>query len=128
MSPFIRLRAHGADAPPSSETSDPAPAGRSNAPRVFAYTIRAVAEPETVPRLITPFSKRGLVPRRFSSRAGLEPGWLSVWVEAELPSRKAAESIASALRASLCVDAVLVEESQVLTRREHRSFGAFAAG
>jgi hypothetical protein len=137
MSPFIRLRASGAAAPstdhslpqaPDPVSEAPALPARPNAPRLFAFTIRAIAEAETLPRLLTPFSKRGLVPKRFSSRAGLEPGWMSIWVEAELPSRKAAESIASSLRGSLSVDAVLVEETQRLTRHETRSFGAFAAG
>ncbi len=87
-----------------------------------------------MPRLISPFAKRGLVPKRFSARAGsasdsfADRGWLTVWVETELPDAKAADSIANNLRGILCVDAVLLEETQRLPRKRERAFGAFAAG
>ena len=81
-----------------------------------------------MPRLISPFAKRGVVPKRFSARAGSERGWLTVWVETELPDAKAADSIAGNLRGILCVDAVLLEETRRLPRKCERTFGAFAAG
>jgi len=85
-----------------------------------------------VPRLISPFAKRGLVPTRFSVRAGSDTGsngrWLTVWVEAALRDTRAADSIANNLRGILCVDAVLLEEMHQLPRRRERTFGAFAAG
>lgn len=132
MSPFLNFAAPSSkDAEPSSGPSEPSQLQqpvRPNAPRVFAFTIRASAEPETVPRLISPFAKRGVVPKRFSARAGSERGWLTVWVETELPDAKAADSIAGNLRGILCVDAVLLEETRRLPRKCERTFGAFAAG
>lgn len=140
MSPFLNFAAPSSkDAEPSSGPSEPSqpqqpasPPARPNAPRVFAFTIRAAAEPETVPRLISPFAKRGLVPKRFSARADADNagngGWLTVWVETELPDARAADSIAGNLRGILCVDAVLLEEMHRLPRKRERTFGAFAAG
>ena len=136
MSPFLNFAAPSSkDAEPSSGPSEPSqrqqPAqqpARPNAPRVFAFTIRAAAEAETVPRLISPFAKRGLVPKRFSARAGNERGWLTVWIETELPDARTANSIAGNLRGILCVDAVLLEEAQRLPRKRERTFGAFAVG
>ncbi len=98
--------------------------------RRFAFTIRAAAEPETVPRVISPFAKRGLVPHRFSVRAGQEAGWLTVWAEIELPDSESADSIANTLRALMTVDAVLIEETNLPVKRRApvRGFGAFAAG
>ncbi len=81
-----------------------------------------------MPRLISPFSKRGLVPSRFSARAASDPGWMTVWAEAELPDQHAADGIATNLRSILCVDAVLLEETKRMPRQTERSFGAFAAG
>ncbi|MEO0962631.1 MAG: hypothetical protein AAFY01_09425 [Pseudomonadota bacterium] len=129
MSPFLNIAVPAFnDAEPSEPSEPPQQRARSNQPRLFAFTIRAAAEPETVPRLISPFAKRGLVPKRFSARAGTEPGWLTVWVEAELPDDASANSIAGNLRGILCVDAVLLEETRRLPRRRERTFGAFAAG
>lgn len=129
MSPFLKTAAPSSkDAEPPSGPAEPSHPARPNAPRVFAFTIRAAAEPETVPRLISPFAKRGLVPRRFSARAGTHRGWLTVWVETELPDAKAADSIANNLRGILCVDAVLLEETQRVPRKREHTFGAFAAG
>lgn len=104
------------------------PSPPPNRPRIFAFTIRASAEPETVPRLISPFAKRGMVPRRFSARAGQDPGWMTVWVEADLPDTPTAQALAETLRGVLCVDAVLMEETRTLPKRRARAFGAFAAG
>jgi|GEM_PF-6217418 len=135
MPPFSSQIAPASDADASQPARESAPrpaaagsATRPNAPRVFAFTIRAAAEPETVPRLISPFAKRGLVPKRFSARLGAEPNWVTVWVETELPDQQAAEGIAANLRGILCVDAVLLEETRRLPRRRERVFGAFAAG
>lgn len=105
----------------------PAPDGAARL-RVFAFTIRASAEAQTLPRLLAPFAKRGVVPRRFSARSGQAPGWLSIWVEADLHDAQTAQALAGQLRAVTLVDAVVLEE--VLPAHTHpaRAFGAFAAG
>lgn len=140
MSPFTRLAASASSSNiQPSLSAAPSAAGASGASgisvdvghrplRRFAFTIRAAAEAETVPRLISPFAKRGIVPLRFSSRSGHEQGWLSVWVEVELGDAAAADIIASGLRTIMCVDAVLVEETRQVLPRHERTFGAFAAG
>lgn len=131
MSPFLSLARRSADpswsraAQPLQPVSAPTPCRGLS---VFAFTVRAVSEPETVPRIISPFSKRGIVPRRFSVRREANPAWLTVWAEVDMPDVGAADIIAGNLRSILGVDAVLLEEVRQRPRKFARSFGAFAAG
>jgi hypothetical protein len=78
-----------------------------DAARLRRFTVLGAAEPGLLPRLIEPFAKRGLVPRRFE--AAEEAGSLRVSVTAELDADTAA-LIAATLRATVGVAAVLAQQ------------------
>ncbi|GIK81508.1 MAG: hypothetical protein BroJett024_26130 [Alphaproteobacteria bacterium] len=78
-----------------------------DAPRLRRFTVLGAAEPGLLSRLIEPFAKRGLVPRRVVAEA--EEGALRVSLAAELDAATAA-LIAAGLRATVGVAAVLAEQ------------------
>ncbi|WP_337876076.1 hypothetical protein [Elioraea sp.] len=78
-----------------------------DAARLRRFTVLAAAEPGLLPRLIEPFAKRGLVPRRFE--AAQEGDSLRVSFAAELDADTAAR-IAATLRTTVGVAAVLAEQ------------------
>ena len=70
------------------------------------FNIRAVAEPQTLPRLISHFAQLGLIPSRV--RAEEAEGMMSVIIEQADLMRSQADVVAAKMRASVLVEFVVV--------------------
>jgi hypothetical protein len=90
--------------PPAAAGSDPA-----FAPLAVSFSIRALAEPGVMPRVMQLFAKRGLVPRRWNSIASASG--LSIDVEMTGLDHDAADYIARCMRLIHGVETVLTVES-----------------
>lgn len=90
------------------------PVTRSSAPKpAQCFSVQAMADPGTLPRVLEVFAKRGLVPDRVhASRAASAKGDLVVDLQLANASAEEARLIAQELRRQFCVDAVLVAEKQ----------------
>lgn len=74
----------------------------------FCYAVLAAADPGTLPRLLAPFAKRGLLPSSVVARTGA--GGLTQRVDLQVPGLDAAgaEVIAEIIRQMVTVERVLV--------------------
>jgi len=93
----------------------PHPATRSPSSRAAlptqCFSVQALADPGTLPRVLEVFAKRGLVPARVhASRASAAKGDLVVDIQLDDTGTEQARLIAQELRRQFCVDAVLVAE------------------
>jgi hypothetical protein len=82
---------------------------RSSAPLSVLFSIRALAEPGVMPRVVELFAKRGLVPRRWNS-AVCDAG-LSIDVQMTGLDRDLADYIARCMRQIHGVETVFTIES-----------------
>jgi acetolactate synthase small subunit len=81
---------------------------QSSSPNIFTacYAVRALADPGSLPRLLEPFAKRGLVPSAMHVRS---TGVISlVDLQVEGLDRATAELIAETLRQIVTVERVLL--------------------
>jgi acetolactate synthase small subunit len=83
---------------------------RSFAPLSVAFSIRALAEPGVMPRVLELFAKRGLVPHRWNSAAS-EAG-LSIDVQMTGLDREVSDYIARCMRQIHGVETVFTVESR----------------
>jgi len=96
---------HRGHAPQSASRSVPRPAPTQ------CFSVQALADPGTLPRVLEVFAKRGLVPARVhASRASAAKGDLVVDIQLDDTGTEQARLIAQELRRQFCVDAVLVAE------------------
>lgn len=68
------------------------------------YTIRALAEPQSLPRMLGVFAQRSLVPQQVFSRE--EGEWLVLDVEVDLGDPLLDELVLERLRSLVCVERV----------------------
>ena len=83
---------------------------RSPAPLSVSFSIRALAEPGIMPRVIELFAKRGLVPQRWNSAVS-EAG-LGIEIHMTGLDRDLAEYIARCMRQIYGIEAVFTVESR----------------
>jgi acetolactate synthase small subunit len=97
----------------SVSTADTAAPDRSSAPHSVSFSIRALAEPGVMPRVIELFAKRGLVPQRWNS-AALDAG-LSIEIQMTGLDHDLANYIARCMRQIHGVETVFTVESRDAT-------------
>jgi acetolactate synthase regulatory subunit len=103
-------RGHAPQPSPRSSRATP-PAPRTAARPTQCFSVQALADPGTLPRVVEVFAKRGLVPIRVhASRATTPKEDLIVDVHLADTDSEQARLIAQELRRQFCVDAVLVVE------------------
>jgi len=83
---------------------------RSPAPLAVSFSIRALAEPGIMPRVVELFAKRGLVPQRWSSAVS-ETG-LGIEIQMTGLDRDVADYIARCVRQIHGVETVFTVESR----------------
>ncbi len=83
---------------------------RSSAPQSVSFSIRALAEPGVMPRVLELFAKRGLVPQRWNSTAS--DAGLSIDVQMTGLDRDVADYIARCVRQIHGVQSVFTVESR----------------
>lgn len=77
------------------------------------FSVQAMADPGTLPRVIEVFAKRGLVPDRIQAAKAPAPKRdLVIEIDLDGYDAEAARLIAQELRRQFCVEAVLVTETQ----------------
>ncbi|HBT41119.1 MAG TPA: hypothetical protein DIW51_15880 [Rhodospirillaceae bacterium] len=77
------------------------------------FSVQALADPGTLPRVVEVFAKRGLIPGHIhASRTSTPKEGLVVEVHLEDTDAEQARLIAQELRRQFCVEAVLVAEKQ----------------
>ena len=94
---------------PASVLPAAAVSDRAAAPFSVSFSIRALAEPGVMPRLVELFAKRGLIPQRWTSTVSEQA--LSVDVEMTGLDREMADYIARCMRLIHGVETVLTVES-----------------
>lgn len=102
------MSAHSLSDPSSSQL----PRRRAaEAPRVFCFSVLAVAEPGVMPRVLELFAKRNLVPKRWVSDV-VGPGGLELAIDLQVEglTPALADYIARCLRQLHSVDRVLTSE------------------
>lgn len=97
----------------SSVPSPKAPRKRKARP-TQCFSVQALADPGTLPRVVEVFAKRGLIPGRIHAcHASTPKEGLIIDVHLEDADAEQARLIAQELRRQFCVEAVLVAEKQV---------------
>ena len=91
--------------PAAAAVSDRAPA-----PPSVAFSIRALAEPGVMPRVLELFVKRGLVPQRWSS--AVSNAGLGIEIQMTGLDREVADYIARCMRQIHGVETVFTVESR----------------
>jgi acetolactate synthase small subunit len=96
-----------------SQTQPPqTPRGRKARP-TQCFSVQALADPGTLPRVVEVFAKRGLIPGHIhASRTSTPKEGLIIDVHLEDADAEQARLIAQELRRQFCVEAVLVAEKQ----------------
>lgn len=79
---------------------------RRSAGRTACFAVSATADPGTVPRVLAPFAKRGLIPSRL--HAVHDQDGLLIDLQVTAMGRQTAEAIANGLRQIFGVRTVLV--------------------
>jgi hypothetical protein len=85
--------------------------------RIALFSVRAVAEPATLPRLLELFAKRGVVPTQVSARRsrrdgiGPEAEGLVVDIAVAGMDRRLSDYVAACMRGMPCVQAVLTGDA-----------------
>ena len=95
---------------PVLPTAAAAVSDRPSAPLSVSFSIRALAEPGIMPRVIELFAKRGLIPQRWNS-AVAETG-LGIEIQMTGLDRVMADYIACCMRQIHGVEAVFTVESR----------------
>jgi hypothetical protein len=95
---------------PVSPTAAAAVSDSSPVPFSVSFSIRALAEPGIMPRVIELFAKRGLVPQRWNS--GVEEAGLGIEIQMTGLDRDMADYIARCMRQIHGVEAVFTVESR----------------
>jgi acetolactate synthase regulatory subunit len=99
-------------APTAAPTHNPAGGTRATDPfRCVAFTLRADADPGTLPRVLEFIAKRGLVPTLFTSQ--LHGDMLAITVEVVGLAKAESDHIANCLRQIPMVAQVLTSERTV---------------
>jgi len=86
---------------------------RGSAPQspTQCFSVQALADPATLPRVLAPFAKRGLIPDRVhASRGQPRGGDLHIDLQLDGADVALARAIAQELRRQVCVSAVLLAE------------------
>ncbi len=77
------------------------------------FSVQAMADPGTLPRIVEVFAKRGLVPDRIQAAKAQAPKRdLVIEIDLDGYDAETARLIAQELRRQFCIEAVLVTESQ----------------
>lgn len=106
-------RGHAPHSSTLSPTPAPRPPRRRKALPTQCFSVQALADPGTLPRVIGVFAKRGLVPGRIhADRAQAGRKDLVIDVHLDNTDTEQARLIAQELRRQFCVEAVLVTEKQ----------------
>tara|TARA_R110001592_G_scaffold283010_3_gene550879 strand:- start:8330 stop:8680 length:351 start_codon:yes stop_codon:yes gene_type:complete len=96
-----------------SPASSPRPPRRRKPLPTQCFSVQALADPGTLPRVVEVFAKRGLVPTRIhASHAQAGREGLVVDIHLDNTEAEQARLIAQELRRQFCVEAVLVTEKQ----------------
>src|SRR5215210_1279071 len=95
--------------PPSVSSAAAAVFDRTSALLPVSFSIRALAEPGVMPRIVELFAKRGLVPQRWDSTVSNQA--LSIDVQMTSLDRDVADYIARCMRLIHGVETVLTVES-----------------
>ncbi len=91
------------------------PSARTGA--VFCFSVRGVADPGMMPRLMELWAKRGLVPDRwYAVRSGIDGAQIDVDIEAGGLDVVLAAQLAASMRAIFGVALVLVSEKRNTVR------------
>lgn len=91
------------------------PVNRANA--VHCFSVRGIADPGMMPRLMELWAKRGLVPDRwYGARSGVSGTYVDVDIESREIDRALACQMAEAMRAVFGVSQVLLSEKRVAAR------------
>jgi acetolactate synthase small subunit len=83
---------------------------RSSAPLAISFSIRALAEPGVMPRVLELFVKRGFVPHRWTSAAS--DAGLGIEIQMTGLDREVADYIARCMRQIHGVETVFTVESR----------------
>jgi len=95
---------------PSVSPAAAAAPDRSPDPLFVSFSIRALAEPGVMPRVLELFAKRGLVPQRWNS--AVSDAGLGIDVQMTGLDRDIADYIARCMRQSHGVETVFTVESR----------------
>jgi hypothetical protein len=95
---------------PSDLSAAAAVTDRASDPFSVSFSIRALAEPGVMPRVVELFAKRGLVPQRWNSAVSDQA--LSIDVQMAGLDRDVADYIARCMRMIHGVETVLTVESR----------------
>ena len=99
---------HSSAFPPARS---PRPPRRRKALPTQCFSVQALADPGTLPRVLEVFAKRGLVPGQIhAGRTQAPREGLTVDIHLEDTDTEQARLIAQELRRQFCVEAVLVAE------------------
>ena len=88
---------------------------RGAAPRfqTQCFSVLAQADPATLPRVLAPFAKRGLIPERVQASRGNAPkDDLLIDLQLADTDPALAHAVAQELRRQICVETVLLVEKQ----------------
>lgn len=101
-----------ADPKPASDHQASRPEGQATSPPVICFSIRAVAEPGILPRVLEVFAKRSLVPQRLHAdrTGGRESDEVFIDLQVAGLSVETGAFLARCLRQIWGVDAVLTAE------------------
>lgn len=106
-------RGHAPHSSTLSPRPSPHPRRKRKALPTQCFSVQALTDPGTLPRVIGVFAKRGLVPSHLhANRAPAGRDGLIVDVHVEDTGAEQARLIAQELRRQFCVEAVLVAEKQ----------------
>ncbi len=104
-------RGHAPHSSAVSPTPSTRPPRRRKSLPTQCFSVQALADPGTLPRVVEVFAKRGLVPARIhASRAQSGREDLIVDIHLDNTDTEQARLIAQELRRQFCVEAVLVAE------------------
>ncbi len=96
-----------------SPARSPRPPRKRQAQPTQCFSVQALADPGTLPRVVEVFAKRGLTPGRVhASRMSTPKEGLIIDIHLEDAGPEQAQLIAQELRRQFCVEAVLVAEKQ----------------
>ena len=106
-------RGRAPHSPAFSPVPPPKAPRKRKAQATQCFSVQALADPGTLPRVVEVFAKRGLIPGHINaSRTSTPKEGLVVEVHLDDADAEQARLIAQELRRQFCVEAVLVAEKQ----------------
>ncbi|MEQ9557666.1 MAG: hypothetical protein RIG67_17995 [Rhodospirillales bacterium] len=106
-------RGRAPHSPAFSPVPSPKAPRKRKAQPTQCFSVQALADPGTLPRVVEVFAKRGLIPGRIhANRTSMPKDGLLIDIHLEDADAEQARLIAQELRRQFCVEAVLVAEKQ----------------